>query len=217
MNQGRKGKRRQATDEAVKLIQSLPREGDSVETKRKFSAELAQMVMRLDISPRHQKAEKAYLDMRNRQEPDREKRERMIQKYDAVYKAKEAGEKAAEELYQEKMAMARAASAGMKEKGSGTAKKAPQAGAEVGHQKRKLTEEEKKERARKYAKTAYERKKARKSAEKAAKELPFRQIVPLPESYDEAARVLRESSQSRAGGSGAAGSHTESYIGRTRP
>ena len=128
-----------------------------METGRKFSAELARKAMRLDMSPSRQKAGKAYLDMRNRQEPGRERRERMTQKHEAVCRAKEAGEGALEDLHQEDMAMARSASAGSKDKGGGTAKKAPLAGAEAGRQNRKLTEEEKKGRAREYAMAAYER------------------------------------------------------------
>ena len=163
----REARRQKLIEEAEQVVRSLPRVEDSAESKRAFSKALAEMVIKIDVSPRHKKAEAGYLTMRNKQEPDYGKKSEMLRNYDAQNKANEAEIEAEQRAHEEKMAEIRA-SALKKERGR-QPKKNP------------LTEEEKKERSRKYAKAALGRKKAGKSKKAAEADAGSWQIVEVRE------------------------------------
>ena len=154
----REEKRQRLIEDAVELVRSLPRQEDTVEKKRQFSVDLAKMILSLDTSPRHQKAEKSYLELRDRQTADQEKKDEMFRNYDAAHKASDAQERAAEADYQEKMAEIRAAAVSAKGGPAGPKKRSAPSASNMKPKKAPMTEEEKKERRKAYAKRAYEKK-----------------------------------------------------------
>ena len=63
----REAKRRKTVEEAVSLFERMPKKADDPGVKRAFTVELADLVSRMEVSPRFKKASCDYLEIRGRQ------------------------------------------------------------------------------------------------------------------------------------------------------
>ena len=140
----RGAKRLKLVREATSLLERMPSKADGPETKRAFSEGLAELVSKMEVSPRFKKAAGDYLKIRGRQSADREKKREIKKRHeDAERAAIEEARKESEEM-QEKRALLRGPPAPKRGKG---------------RKKLDITDEERKERAKKQRRAAYMRKK----------------------------------------------------------